>query len=66
MRNKLITMLINTLMMALSPELFKTAADALLDTIENAVAQSPTDMDDKIVLPLVGLIRTSFDIPDND
>lgn len=66
MRVKLITMMINTLLMALSPELLKTAVDALLDIIENAVAKSPTTIDDKIVLPLVSLIRDTFGIDDND
>lgn len=66
MRTKLITMMINALLLALSPELLKTAVDGLLDIIEDAVGKSTSTIDDKIVLPLVAMIRNTFDIPDND
>lgn len=66
MKIRLITMMINTLLHALSPELLKTAVDGILDLVETAVEKSPSEIDDKIVLPLVAMIRNTFDIPDND
>ena len=44
----------------------KKFADAGLDAIENAVENSETTIDDKVVLPLINTIRAAFDIPDND
>jgi hypothetical protein len=40
--------------------------DAGLDKIEELVASSENDLDDKIVQPLIDQIRKEFDIPDND
>lgn len=51
---------------SLPPELLKGFIDAGLDVVENAVAKTETKLDDAIVLPLINLVRTSFNIPDND
>jgi len=50
----------------LNPEMFKVIVDKLLDFVEDAVADSGTQIDDMVVLPLIDLIRVTFDIPDND
>lgn len=66
MKNALIGMLIQALIKVLSPEMVKSALDALLDGVEKAVENSTNEMDDKVILPLCVLIREAFNIPDND
>ncbi len=44
----------------------KLYGDRLFDLIEDFVTNSDTDVDDKIVLPLVKAARAALDIPDND
>ena len=66
MKNQFLGQLINFLLSALTPEMMKRAVDAVLDVAERAVAESETKLDDAIVLPLIDLIRNSFNIPDND
>jgi len=66
MKNAFLGQLINFLLTALTPEMMKRAVDAVLDVAEKAVAESETKLDDTIVLPLIALIRNSFNIPDND
>ena len=58
--------LIPLILSALSPEDFKTAIDKALDWIEERAASSETKLDDAVVFPLTGMIRTALDIPDND
>lgn len=62
----MISSLLSGLFGAISPEMLKGFIDAGLDVVENTVQNSVTMYDDMIVLPIVSLIRTSFDIPDND
>lgn len=66
MKSKLLVWLIEMLMGMFSPKLLKDFADMVLDFVEDAVTKSETDIDDKIVLPLCNMIRTAFDIPDDD
>ena len=66
MRDQLLKMLIQGLFAVLTPEVLKTFVDAGLDAVEKAVMCSENKVDDKIVLPLCGLIRNTFDIPDDD
>lgn len=66
MKNAFLGQLINFLLSALTPETMKRAVDAVLDVAEKAVEESETKLDDTIVLPLIDLIRNSFNIPDND
>jgi hypothetical protein len=44
----------------------KFIMDAILDFLEEKVLGSASKIDDALVLPVVNLIRISFDIPDND
>jgi len=50
----------------LTPEMLKDLMDHVLDFIEDKVASTDADWDDKIFLPICNLIRVSFNIPDND
>ena len=62
----LLTMLINYLLGVLSPETLKKFADKVLDFVEDHVASTETELDDKIVLPICRAIRNAFGIEDND
>lgn len=66
MKEKLLTLLIQGLFAILTPENLKVFMDAGLDAIENLVEGSENKIDDRIVLPICKLIRSTFDIPDND
>lgn len=63
---RLVTSILGTLLSLLTPEIFKSALDAALDKIEDAVAASPNKVDDAIVLPLCKKARQLLDVPDND
>lgn len=62
----LLDQLISALMTMLSPALLKDLMDKVLDFIEEKVEDSDTEIDDKVVIPLVNMIRESFNIPDGD
>jgi hypothetical protein len=66
MKVKLISMLVSLLMRTLTPALLKDFADMVLDFVENKVAGTKSTVDDMLVLPLCGMIRDAFNIPDND
>ena len=63
---KLLPMLINVLLSMLTPELMKKFADMVLDFAEDFVLGSKSTVDDAIVLPVCSLIRSTFNIPDDD
>jgi len=46
--------------------IMKELADMVLDFVENRVLGSASTIDDKLVLPICDMIRSGFDIPDND
>ena len=66
MQQILITQLIKVIMSMLTPELMRRFADMVLDFVENYVEGTKSTVDDRIVLPLCNLIRTTFDIEDNE
>ena len=66
MKAKLIGSLINVFLLLLSPDLLKLFVDTVLDFIEDYVAGTKSEIDDKVVLPLCDMIRKTFDIPDHD
>lgn len=66
MQEYLLKMFIKMVMERLTPELLKEWVDSGLDYIEEAVETSETQIDDVLVLPVINLIRTAFDVPDND
>lgn len=58
--------LIEFLLSLVPPQKLSRVADKLLDWCENAVMKSENDYDNAIVLPLIGIIREAFNIPDED
>lgn len=66
MKISILNMIIGQLFSLLTPELLKRVVDACLDVVEESVAKTETGIDDAVVLPLIKIIRTTFDIPDND
>jgi hypothetical protein len=66
MKEKILTYCISLFMSMLSPDMLKGFMDNVLDFIEDKVAGTASDVDDRLVLPLVEMIRSAFDIPDND
>ncbi len=66
MKVAILQMLFDQLLLVLSPEVIKKVVDAMLDKLENIIADTETKTDDKFLIPLIKLVRTTFDIPDND
>jgi len=58
--------MISVILGQLTPELLKSFADHLLDWIEVKVQDSETEIDDRVLLPIIKMIRSTFDIPDDD
>lgn len=61
----LISTVMNALISLLPEDIVKKGLDDLLDVVEDAVAKSDNKVDDAIVLPLIGVLRKSLDIPDD-
>lgn len=66
MKARILASLISLIMKALTPEMLKSFADMILDWVEDAVENSENKIDDATILPLCTMIRSAFDIPDND
>jgi len=70
MKAQILTALIEVFLRVLqsqkAEEVLRSFADMVLDFIENKVAETGTQVDDKLALPLCSLVRKTFDIPDND
>ncbi|HEB72886.1 MAG TPA: hypothetical protein ENI77_09730 [Nitrospirae bacterium] len=62
---KLLPFLVAQLIKALTPDLMKRFADKILDAVEDAIQKSENKFDD-VILPLLTLIRSAFNVPDND
>ena len=62
----LLKRLIKILLKSLGPQISKEGLDVLLDWLEAKVIETDNDVDDMVVLPIIEMIRESFDIPDND
>lgn len=63
---QVINLLMPTLMALLPDDIMKVALDKLLDSIEDAIAKSPTKVDDALVLPILSALRVKLQVPDND
>jgi hypothetical protein len=63
---KLLIQAIVMMLSLLTPELLKKAADMVLDFAEDKILGSASEIDDKLVLPVIELIRETFNIPDDD
>ena len=62
----IIPLILEGLLKVLAPEKLTAVADKALDWCELAIAKSTTDLDDTLVVPLIGIVREAFHIPDND
>ncbi|RLG44187.1 MAG: hypothetical protein DRN81_05075 [Thermoproteota archaeon] len=49
-----------------NPEVIKRGLDKMLDEIENYVEKTENKIDDVLVLNSIKMLRSVFDIPDND
>lgn len=61
-----VNVLLPTLMSLIPDDIMKVAMDKLLDSIEDAIAKSPTAVDDALVLPILSALRVKLQVPDND
>lgn len=66
MKEKMLLMLVGMMLDKLDPEDVKKWADMGLDMIEDKVAGTETEIDNKVVLPLVNVVRDTFGIEDGD
>ena len=62
MRGKLIEMAIGMFIRMLTPDLLKQFVGMVLDFIEQSVKGTASEVDDKLVLPLVDILRQTFEI----
>ena len=63
---QIINLLMPTLLALIPDDIMKVAIDKLVDSIEDAIAKSPTKVDDALVLPILSALRAKFKIADND
>jgi len=66
MKEQMLSLAIQMLLKVITEDTLKDVADMILDFVENKVADSSNTLDDITVLPVVAVIRKTFDIPDND
>lgn len=62
---KMLLLLVGQLVKTLTPDLIKRFADKMLDAVEDAVTKSENKIDD-LFIPMIGVIRKAFNVPDND
>ena len=63
---QVINLLMPTLLALIPDDIMKVALDKLIDSIEDAIAKSPTKVDDALVLPILSALRVKLQVPDND
>ena len=63
---QIINLLMPTLLALIPDDIMKTALDKLIDSVEDAIAKSPTKVDDALVLPILSALRVKLQVPDND
>ena len=63
---QIINLLMPTLLALIPDDIMKIALDKLIDSIEDAIAQSETRIDDALVLPILSALRVKLQVPDND
>ena len=66
MQNRILVMTIGLFMKTLTPEVLRKFADMVLDFAEEHVVGSASTVDDTLVLPVLEILRSAFNIPDND
>lgn len=62
----IVNAMLPTLMALIPDDIMKIALDKLIDSIEDAIAQSETRVDDALVLPILSALRVKLQVPDND
>jgi len=60
-----IEMAITVLQTVLGSHAVKIVLDDLIDQAESAIEDSPTQWDDRLVLPALAMLRRRLDIPDD-
>ena len=65
MKNRLLTTLVSMILSMLTPELLKQFTDMFLDFVEEYVLGTKSKVDDVVILPMIGMIRQAYDIPDD-
>ena len=63
---QIINLLMPTLLALIPDDIMKIALDKLIDSIEDAIAQSETRIDDALILPILSALRVKLQVPDND
>ena len=63
---QIINLLMPTLLALIPDDIMKIGLDKLIDSIEDAIAKSPTKVDDALVLPILSALRVKLQVPDND
>lgn len=66
MKNKLLDMLISTLLGMMSQDVLKEFANTVVTFVEKQVKLSPNKIDDAIVLPMCTMVRKAFDVRSAD
>ena len=59
-----VTQIISMLLKFVTPDVLRRGLDAMFDTIEEAVENSPNQWDNLIVLPLIRTARAALNVPD--
>ena len=62
----IVNAMLPTLMALIPDDIMKIALDKLIDSIEDAIVQSETRIDDALVLPILSALRVKLQVPDND
>jgi len=63
---KVLVAMLQALLAVLDEETVKGFIDKGLDFLEDKIAASTTQWDDRVVLPIINHFREIMDIPDND
>ena len=66
MKKTMILWMVGEMLARLKPAMIKQWIDQGLDMLENKIAESPTTVDDTVVLPVIGVLRDALNVPDND
>ena len=65
MKGKLLAYLVGLILRELKPDKVRELADHVIDWVEDQIVGSDNKLDDKL-LPLIGMVRSAFNIPDNE
>jgi hypothetical protein len=58
--NLILSNLVTSLILSLAPNIAKLAIEAILDVVEQAIADSDTKTDDAILIPVIRAIRETY------